>query len=56
LYLIGHNGAGKTSLIRCLMNLMNIDSGEIRLFGKTHLEAKNESKKYEGLSIEFKCT
>ncbi|MBO1512823.1 ATP-binding cassette domain-containing protein [Metabacillus bambusae] len=60
--LIGPNSAGKTSLIRCLMNLMHIDSGEIRLFGKTNLKATNERRKsdlnyfYEDHSIEFICT
>jgi ABC-type multidrug transport system ATPase subunit len=41
LSLIRPNGASKTSLIRCLMNLMYIDSGEIRLFGKSHIVATN---------------
>lgn len=31
--LIGENGAGKTSLIRILMNLYHKDSGELRMFG-----------------------
>ncbi len=33
--LIGPNGAGKTMLLRCLLGLQRISSGEIRLFGET---------------------
>jgi ABC-2 type transport system ATP-binding protein len=46
--LIRLNGASKTSLIRCLMNLLHIDSGEIRLFGKTHIVATSEIKQKIG--------
>jgi|SRR5690625_3305293 len=33
---IGTNGAGKTTVIRCIMDLLQIDSGSIHIFGKTH--------------------
>lgn len=34
--LIGPNGAGKTTLIQCLTGLLQKDSGEIRVFGRTN--------------------
>ncbi len=34
--LIGHNGAGKSSLIKGLLDFHNIDQGQITLFGKNH--------------------
>ncbi|KFL44388.1 ABC transporter [Lysinibacillus sp. BF-4] len=34
--LIGENGAGKTSLIKCLLNLYHLNHGEIKLFGEPH--------------------
>jgi len=32
--LLGHNGAGKTSLINCLLGLSQFDSGQVRVFNK----------------------
>ncbi|RKD25619.1 sodium ABC transporter ATP-binding protein [Ammoniphilus oxalaticus] len=46
--LIGPNGSGKTSLIRCLMNLNRIDSGEVKLFGMTHQQYTREIKQRIG--------
>ena len=34
--LIGENGAGKTSLIKCILNAMHKDSGKVLLFGKEY--------------------
>ena len=31
--LIGENGAGKTTTIKSILNLINIDNGEIKIFG-----------------------
>ncbi|MDO4963193.1 MAG: ABC transporter ATP-binding protein [bacterium] len=39
---IGENGAGKTTTIKSILNLINIDQGEIRIFDKDY-------KKYEKL-------
>ena len=32
---IGRNGAGKTTTIKSLLNLIDVDSGEIYYFGKS---------------------
>ncbi|KQQ40320.1 ABC transporter ATP-binding protein [Duganella sp. Leaf126] len=34
--LVGVNGAGKTSLIRCLLDFCALDSGDIAIFGQPH--------------------
>ena len=40
--LIGENGAGKTTTIKAILNIINTDSGEIKIFG---LDNKKEEKK-----------
>ena len=47
--LIGPNGAGKTTLIHSLSGIINIDSGEIRVFGKSHRDNMLDIKKQIGL-------
>ncbi len=42
---IGQNGAGKTTTIRSLLNITNIDEGEIRLLGFDHIKDEFEIKK-----------
>lgn len=42
---IGQNGAGKTTTIRSLLNITNIDEGEIRLLGLDHVKDEFEIKK-----------
>ena len=42
---IGQNGAGKTTTIRSILNITNIDAGEIRLLGLDHMENETEIKK-----------
>lgn len=37
--LIGENGAGKTTLIKSILNLINIDNGNIKIFGKSSKES-----------------
>lgn len=41
---IGQNGAGKTTTIRGLLNIIPIDSGEIKLFGEDHVKKEYEIK------------
>ena len=40
--LIGENGAGKTTLIKSILNIINCDSGKIKIFNK-------DSKEYDSL-------
>ncbi len=42
---IGRNGAGKSTTLKCLLNQVHPDSGEIRFFGKTFTENELEIKK-----------
>ena len=59
---IGPNGSGKSTTIKLIMNLLKKDSGEIKIFGKDHIEFEKEIKNrigfvydesyfYEDLSI-----
>lgn len=59
---IGENGAGKTTTIKLIMNLLQKDSGEIKVFGKDNVKYEREIKErigfvyddcfyYENLSI-----
>lgn len=48
---IGQNGAGKTTTIRSLLNITNIDEGEIKLLGLDHL--KNEFEIKNRLAVVF---
>ena len=41
---VGNNGSGKSTLLKLIMNLANLDGGEIRVFGKP-VEGKDESWK-----------
>lgn len=42
---IGQNGAGKTTTIRSLLNITDIDKGEIKLLGLDHIENEQEIKR-----------
>ena len=48
---IGQNGAGKTTTIKSLLNIIRIDSGEIRLLGLDHL--KNETEIKQRMAVVF---
>ncbi|MBO4389343.1 MAG: ABC transporter ATP-binding protein [Lachnospiraceae bacterium] len=48
---IGQNGAGKTTTIRSLLNIIKIDSGEIKLLGMDHI--KNEYEIKERIAVVF---
>ena len=47
--LIGENGAGKTTTIKSILNLINIDNGEIKIFGLNIKE--NEKKIKEDIGV-----
>ena len=42
--LIGHNGAGKSSLIKGLLDFHKVDQGQIKLFGKDHRDPASRDK------------
>lgn len=48
---IGENGAGKTTTIKAILNLINIDSGEIKLFGLDHKLYEKEIKERIGVVL-----
>lgn len=48
---IGQNGAGKTTTIRSMLNILNIDEGEIKLLGLDYLQNEQEIK--ERISVVF---
>jgi ABC-2 type transport system ATP-binding protein len=41
---IGPNGAGKSTTIKLIMNLLKKDEGEIKIFGKDHIQDEQEIK------------
>ncbi|HBL41488.1 MAG TPA: ABC transporter ATP-binding protein [Ruminococcaceae bacterium] len=47
---IGRNGAGKTTAIKSMLNLVHADSGEIEYFGKSLFEHEEEIKNHIGYS------
>ncbi|MBO8170273.1 MAG: ABC transporter ATP-binding protein [Bacillaceae bacterium] len=49
---IGSNGAGKSTTIKLIMNLIKKDGGEIRIFGKDHIAAEQEIKQRIGFVYE----
>lgn len=53
--LIGPNGAGKTTTIKAIMNLINLDSGEIKIFGKDIKKNEIEIKDRVGFVYDDCC-
>lgn len=53
---IGENGAGKTTTLKCLMNAINKDSGDVKIFGMNYKENEIEIKDRIGfVNAEFDC-
>lgn len=48
---IGQNGAGKSTTIRSLLNIIPVDNGEIKILGLDHL--KNEKEIKERIAVVF---
>ncbi|SFD57549.1 ABC-2 type transport system ATP-binding protein [Paenibacillus catalpae] len=48
---IGANGAGKTTTIKSILNLIHIDSGEVRILGKNLAEHELELKQEIGFAF-----
>jgi ABC-2 type transport system ATP-binding protein len=42
--LVGVNGAGKTTIIKCLLDFCNVDSGKIDIFGMPHSAASSRQR------------
>lgn len=50
--LIGENGAGKTTTIKSILNVINIDSGEIKIFEKDNKKYEKEIKEDVGVVLD----
>ena len=50
--IIGPNGAGKSTTINALLNIIEKDSGEIKIFGKDHIKYEAEIKEDMGVILE----
>jgi len=50
--LIGKNGAGKTTLIKSMLNIIKIDSGEIKIFGKDYKKEEKFIKEDIGVVLD----
>lgn len=50
--LLGHNGAGKTTTLRIILGLLEINEGEVKVFGKNPLETGEELRKISGVLSE----
>lgn len=50
--LIGENGAGKTTLIKSMLNIIKIDSGEIKIFGKDYKKEEKSIKEEIGVVLD----
>ncbi|GIP26991.1 ABC transporter ATP-binding protein [Paenibacillus sp. J23TS9] len=48
---IGANGAGKTTTIKSILNMIHIDSGEVRILGKNAAEHETELKQEIGCAF-----
>lgn len=49
---IGENGAGKTTTIKAALNLINVESGQIKLFGYDYLNVDSEIKEKIGVVLD----
>ncbi|MDK2968162.1 MULTISPECIES: ABC transporter ATP-binding protein [Lacrimispora] len=50
--LLGHNGAGKTTLLRIILGLVDIDNGEVSVFGENPLSSGERIRKDCGVLCE----
>lgn len=50
--LIGENGAGKSTTIKCILNMIRRDGGEIRIFGQDNLSVGHELKQDVGVVLD----
>lgn len=50
--LLGHNGAGKTTLLRIMLGLLDVDSGNVNVFGQNPLFVGENIRKISGVLSE----
>lgn len=50
--IIGENGAGKSTTIKAILNIINKDQGEIKIFGKDHQVNEKEIKEQIGVVLD----
>lgn len=50
--LIGENGAGKSTTLKCILNLIRRDSGEIRVFGRDNIADERAIKEDVGVVLD----
>ena len=50
--LIGENGAGKSTTIKCILNLIRRDGGEIVLLGRDNIAGEREAKEEIGVVLD----
>ena len=50
--LIGENGAGKSTTIKCILNLIRRDAGEITLLGRDNLREERAAKAGVGVVLD----
>lgn len=49
--LIGRNGAGKTTAIKSILNLVHPDAGNVRILGMDYLDNEDEIKQRIGYAV-----
>lgn len=50
--LIGENGAGKTTFIKALLNIIKVDGGNVKIFGKDYLKEEDKIKEDIGVVLD----
>jgi len=51
--LVGKNGAGKTTIIKAILNMLSLGGGAISVFGQDHLLAEREIKARLGVVMDY---
>ncbi|HHW69076.1 MAG TPA: ABC transporter ATP-binding protein [Tenericutes bacterium] len=49
---IGENGAGKTTTIKSILNMINVDTGDIKVFGNDYKEKEKDIKEKIGVVLD----
>lgn len=52
---IGQNGAGKSTTIKAMLNMISIDAGEIQIFDCDHIKSEKEIKENIGVVFDDIC-